>query len=683
MKKVVSVFVAFHFLFSLSAQQVSFCGTDEMSKELFDSHPHLQQLMRDKRAELKAFTKAFEASQASRSNDSLLIVPVVFHVIHNYGSENISNEQLMSGIKVLNWNFRKQNPDTATIAPAFKSIAADCDIEFRLATIDPDGNCTDGINRIASPYTNIGDHVVKNLIHWDPTKYLNIYVVSKAANLAGHCLMPDQAAAKSDWDGIVIGHNYVGDIGTSGRLTSVVMAHEAGHYLNLFHIWGGNNVPDYYYLPVGQASNCSVGDDVQDTPDTQGWSVCNLTAASCGNAVDNVQNAMDYSYCNFMFTQGQRQRMRATLSSSVAGRNNLVTAANNLATGVNNTDICKVAFDVSQRVACINDSVSFTDRTLGSPTAWEWDYADGITGSTKNSKYAFAYAGDFDVRLKVTKNSNDVLSQPVKIRVLEPATRTNYSDGFEYYGDFSNTNLFQYSLQNKLAFQLNTSVGYRSAKSISLNLSDSAAATSDRVIIVSPLIDLSGSVAPEFSLRYAYHQFKKSDDDAMEIFISRDCGKTWLSRKKLFANTLVTDSAYNSNPNWIPTDTAQWGRTAFVIPQTHLVSNFMFKVEYTNYFGKAFYIDNINIDTVDFNGIAKHEIEQLSLLPNPAQNTIKLSGDFESMNLSIIDLDGKIVFRKSNVSNNEQIDIALFQSGMYMVILENEFYYARKRFVKM
>jgi hypothetical protein len=169
----------------------------------------------------------------------------------------------------------------------------------------------------------------------------------------------------------------------------------------------------------------------------------------------------------------------------------------------------------------------------------------------------------------------------------------------------------------------------------------------------------------------------------MEIFISRDCGKTWLSRKKLFANTLVTDSAYNSNPNWIPTDTAQWGRTAFVIPQTHLVSNFMFKVEYTNYFGKAFYIDNINIDTVDFNGIAKHEIEQLSLLPNPAQNTIKLSGDFESMNLSIIDLDGKIVFRKSNVSNNEQIDIALFQSGMYMVILENEFYYARKRFVKM
>jgi PKD repeat protein len=682
MKKGLLAFFLLQTIIVLHAQQKSFCGTDEMSKELFDLHPHLQQLMRDKRAELKSFTKQYEAGRAGRSNDSLLVVPVVFHVIHTYGNENISNEQLMSGIKVLNWNFKKQNPDTATIAPAFKSIAADCEIEFRLATIDPNGNCTDGINRIASPYSNIGDHVVKNLIQWDPTKYLNIYVVKKATNLAGHCLMPDQAAAKPEWDGIVIGHDYVGDIGTSGKLTSVVMAHEAGHYLNLFHIWGGNNVPDYYYLPVGQASNCSVGDDVQDTPDTQGWSVCNLTASSCGNVVDNVQNAMDYSYCNFMFTQGQKQRMRATLRSSVAGRNNLVTVQNNLATGVNSTSICKVAFDVSQRIACINDSITFTDRTMGNPTAWEWDYADGLTGFTKNSKYAYAYEGDFDVKLKVTKNSTDVLSQPFKIRVLAPASKTNYSDGFEYYSDFSNTDLFQYSLQNKLAFQLNNNIGYRSAKSISLNLSDSTLATSDRVSIVSPLIDLSGSVAPEFSLRYAYHQFKRSDDDALEIFISRDCGKTWQSRKKLTDNTFVTDSAYSSSVSWNPTDTAQWGRTAFVIPQTHLVSNFMFKIEYTNYFGKALYIDNINIDTVDFNGISKHEIENVFILPNPAQNTINITGDFEDMMLTVIDISGRIVLERSSIDSNEQLDISAIQSGMYMVILENEFYFARKRFVK-
>jgi hypothetical protein len=108
----------------------------------------------------------------------------------------------------------------------------------------------------------------------------------------------------------------------------------------------------------------------------------------------------------------------------------------------------------------------------------------------------------------------------------------------------------------------------------------------------------------------------------------------------------------------------------------------MFKIEYTNYFGKALYIDNINIDTVDFNGINKHEIKNVFVLPNPAQNSIYISGDFERMQLTVIDVNGRIVLKRSSISSNEHLDISDFQSGMYMVILENEFYFARKRFVK-
>ena len=682
MKKIFVISIIIQFSLSLFAQKANYCGADEMAKELFDSHPHLQQLMIDKRAEIKAFTQQYVSGRSGRNIDSLLIIPVVFHIIHTYGAENISDAQILSGLKVMNWNFRKQNPDTSTIVPAFKSIAADCEIEFRLASIDPDGNCTSGINRIASPYSNIGDHIIKNLIHWDPSKYLNIYVVKKITNLAGHCLMPDQAAAKPEWDGIVLGYDYVGDIGASSKLTSVVLSHEAGHYLNLFHIWGGNNVPNYYYLPVGQASNCSVGDDVQDTPDTQGWGTCKLTASSCGNVVDNVQNAMDYSYCNFMFTEGQKQRMRAALRSSVANRANLVSAQNNLATGVNNQDICKAAFDVSQRVVCLNDSITFTDKSFTAPTAWEWDFADGIFGYAKNAKYAYAFAGDFDVKLKVTKNGNDKLSDPLKIRVLSPLGKTNYTDGFESYADFSNTDLFQYALQNKLSFQLSNNVGYRSAKSLSLNMADSTEAYSDKISFVSPLIDLSGSVAPEFSFRYAYNQFKRSDDDALEIFISKDCGRTWQSRKKLTGRTFITDSTYTAGSAWSPTDTSQWGRTSFTIPVTHLVSNFLFKVEYTNYFGKALYIDNINVDTVDFNGILKNEVEHVTLSPNPTNNVLNISGDIQGMKLTVIDVNGKIVFAKKNTTDNESIDVSVFQSGIYMMILENERYFSRKRFVK-
>jgi hypothetical protein len=77
--------------------------------------------------------------------------------------------------------------------------------------LDPDGNCTNGINRIRSTLTNTGGHNVKDLIHWPREKYLNIYIVKNAAGLAGHALMPFQADTISAWDGIVIAGDYFGN----------------------------------------------------------------------------------------------------------------------------------------------------------------------------------------------------------------------------------------------------------------------------------------------------------------------------------------------------------------------------------------------------------------------------------------------------------------------------------------
>ncbi|MBK7183135.1 MAG: hypothetical protein IPH89_09460 [Bacteroidetes bacterium] len=172
----------------------------------------------------------------------------------------------------MNKTFRKQSADTASIIAAFKPLHADCDIEFRLATLDPNGNCTSGINRIASPLTTTGDHAVKSLIHWDPSKYLNVYVVQNAAGLAGHAVWPADADSIPNWDGIVISHDYVGSVGTSTPQRSVVLAHECGHYLNLQHIWGGNNVPNFYYYPCADPfKDCNIDDLVTDTPPTIGW----------------------------------------------------------------------------------------------------------------------------------------------------------------------------------------------------------------------------------------------------------------------------------------------------------------------------------------------------------------------------------------------------------------------------
>src|SRR5690242_21577395 len=83
----------------------------------------------------------------------VIIIPVVVHVVYNNADQNISNDQVRSQIKVLNEDYRKKNKDAAFVPAAFKNLAADARIEFRLATVDPSGFATNGITRKSTGVT--------------------------------------------------------------------------------------------------------------------------------------------------------------------------------------------------------------------------------------------------------------------------------------------------------------------------------------------------------------------------------------------------------------------------------------------------------------------------------------------------------------------------------------------------
>ena len=680
-KHILPIVASFISLAAIAQEPLKHCGADEMAFELYHQNPHLQHNMQVNRDALKAFTAQYIAEHGARgAADSVYVIPVVFHIIHTYGQENISDAQIMSGLKVMNWNFRNQNPDTAGIAPAFKPIVADCEIEFRLAHLDPNGNCHSGINRIASPLTNTGQHNVKDLIHWEPSKYLNIYVVKGIPSLAGHCLMPDQAAAKPEWDGIVIDDSYVGDIGTSSDLTSVVLAHEAGHYLNLFHIWGGNNVPEYYYLPVGQQSNCSVGDEVDDTPPTIGWSTCNLNAASCGNVVDNVQNAMDYSYCNFMFTQGQRMRMRAALNSPIANRNNLITNANLAATGVNLSILCKADFISDKQIACIGDTIQFTDKSLATPDTWQWNFGDGATSTLQNPAHVYTAAGDYNVTLTASKGGSQLTSQAYTIRINGEGNPFFVQD-FESVNTLSQTSLFEAADNAMLTFTVNNSIGYNSARSAYITMPDTIAAFGGKTVLTSPSIALGNVAVPFLKFNYAVAQRVLNNNDRLEVFFSKDCGKTWQSQNNRIGANLRTVTTAQTSTVWQPTDSTQWRAVTLALPATYRIDGFMFKIEYTNYKGNTFYLDNININPEAYTGIGKVELTDVELVPNPASSHISISGLPYSMPYQMLDMSGKL-WLQGNVEGNQAIDIGQLPTGVYLLRIEGEELYSYKRFIK-
>jgi len=83
----------------------------------------------------------------TQMRDRLPFRPVVFHVLHFNGVENISDDQILNALAILNRDYRKLNADTANVHPDFQGMPADIEIEFKLATIAPNGQCFSGITR--------------------------------------------------------------------------------------------------------------------------------------------------------------------------------------------------------------------------------------------------------------------------------------------------------------------------------------------------------------------------------------------------------------------------------------------------------------------------------------------------------------------------------------------------------
>ena len=202
------------------------CGLHEAGRALFLRRPELRALSNLAEAQLEAET--LSASRVS-AREEVLIIPIVFHISHFTGPENISTAQIYDAVDVLNTNMRALNDNIGDVIPEFEDLVADIEIEFRLAQRDPQGNCHPGINRVVSELTYAGDYEMKQLIQWPRNKYLNVWVCEDAAGAAGYTQYPQWVQGSPEEDGIVIQHRYTGSIGTSNAYRSRTLTHEVGH----------------------------------------------------------------------------------------------------------------------------------------------------------------------------------------------------------------------------------------------------------------------------------------------------------------------------------------------------------------------------------------------------------------------------------------------------------------------
>ena len=618
---------------------------------------------------IKSANESSQNSNLFKTTSNSYTIPVVFHILHLGGQENISDAQVNNAVAILNRDFRKQNADTTNIITQFKSLAADCNIEFRLATLDENGVCTNGITHHYTTATDWTNNFSNYIYTWDHTKYLNVYVVRTMQNgAAGYTYLPGVAPAPQD--AIVILHDYVGSIGTSNTFTSRALTHEVGHWFNLQHVWGSTNQP-----------GVACGDDgVSDTPITKGHYNCSLGSAVCtSGVVENVQNYMEYAYCSNMYTQGQKTRMQNCISIGTAGRNNLSTTMNLIATGVinpNNTCAPKAEF-ISTAVSCIGNSVNFTDYSYNAPiTNWLWSSPlASNTSSSQNGTLNFTNSGLASIKLKVsnTFGADSITKQTLVVLPGLNSGTINLTQGFET--TFPDNNWIATLPQYGSGFISNTTTAATGSNCVWVN--NFYDTPNGPVSFYTPMYNLQSVSAPILSFKYAYAQQNAGNDDMLRVSVSINCGATWTQLYSDTGSLLNTTSTYYTNA-YVSPYSGEWKTEALSLAGYTGNQEVAFKFEFTpstSSPGNNIFIDDINISNSVNTKEIKSEIMNFSVFPNPIKDvlTIKLENSVLSNNMDdkltfqVLNGLGQILLEENGTTKSSVINLSNFSNGIYFL----------------
>lgn len=651
----------------LLASSVAFaqvpCGTTKAVQDALTIRPQGVIDMQTLETETENFVPSNERA--------LKIIPVVVHIIHNYGPENVSKAQVLNAISILNRDFQLLNADTASIIPAFKSRRGAPNFEFRLAKIDPDGNCTDGITRTVSTLTFSADDNVKDLISWPTNKYFNIWVVDAISfGAGGYAYLPGSSPCNG-CDGVVVLNTQFGNIGTSngGNFSERTLTHEAGHWFNLNHTWGSSN---------DCGSSCNGSDNVSDTPKTNGSCLaCDLAQADCG-VLANVQNYMDYSTCTVMFTAGQATRMLAAANSSIGGRSNLSSNANLIATGTNDgfvaspcAPIADFLFDPSR--TCAGNSVTFTDVSYGADIdqtwEWNWDFpgATPSTSSEQNPTVTYPTPGSYNVTLVATNSagSNSVTkSQIIKVYPSPGIQTMPLIEGFEnaQFPVNPSNNLLNWEVSPTSGTTWVRTTTAAATGSASLAVNCALLDSSEKRDFFSPVMDMTTTTQSPLELKFKVaYRFNGNTNDVLKVYISTNCGESWQVRYSKTGAQLATVG--NGTGNFVPTSASDWRTETVNINGLANKDAAMIRFEVTaDGSGQRLYIDDINIGGESV-GIEEQTMSNIGLnvYPNPITNQtlINISSEKGGMaTLTLFDITGRtIAARNLTLQANNGINI--------------------------
>jgi hypothetical protein len=302
------------------------CGTEEYYESLFRANPAYKRQFNENQRKLKS-TISGQLSRIASLTDT---IPLVIHIVASEAIQQLVSEDIIqSQIDVLNEDFQGLNADSIRIPSAFKPLFGKSNLFFKLAGISPLGEPTHGIVRVITnntytlnSFNNAKFSSEGGSDAWDPTRYLNIWVISFGnTGILGYSVFPGDPRPLHY-------HGFVCDYRAFGKNASYLFpkfnkgrttTHELGHFFNLKHTWNEENKD----CTGSDFSDDILNDDTPNqhyatrgNPDPLGIGVVKTDGCSPTAPGIMYQNFMDYTddQAVVMFTKGQQVRMFNTLT---------------------------------------------------------------------------------------------------------------------------------------------------------------------------------------------------------------------------------------------------------------------------------------------------------------------------------------------------------------------------------